>query len=786
MSSQISTSRRSRPPQRRKSASEALTGLWAIALTSFVLGSAYVAREVIIPLAMAVLLTFLFTPFVRRLERWITRIPAVILTMILIVSGMIGAGWILTNQVVDLAEQLPNYKENIRAKLKSIKVPEGGGFTKLSETLVDLKKDLPAGFGSSEGQNSSPAGNNPTPETQPVHTAPAPVPEKGTMQIWQSFAMPVLGPLGTLALVLLLMTFMLLKSEDLQSRFIRLAGQGRISSTTRALDDAGTRIRKYLLMQLVVNVTYGVVLAIGLFFIGVPNALLWGAIAAVLRFIPYIGPWIAAAFPVIMSLAVGTSWTAPALTIGFFIVLELLSNNVMEPLLYGSSTGVSAVALIIAAVFWTWMWGPAGLVLATPLTVCMVVMGRHIPQLSFLSVLLSEEDALTPAEDIYHRLLRKGEHDESEVVEAYLKAHPLASLYDDVLIPVMASAEDDFAAGMVDEEQRNQVASAVRAIVADIDHRAIPSDETVSSSETCRIVCLPARAERDALAAEMLAQALVQEGYQARYASGKNRGREILTELGKQHADIVIISLMPPTHINHARNLCQKIRTVSPEQTIIVGLWGDDTDPDRARETLSSAGASKVVTRISEASAFADEFTRQWAESEAAAPRPADEDERQRSLEGLNLLTDQPSPVLEKLTSKLARVFEVPIALVTLLDGDRQFFKAGVGLSEELQNARETPRDLSVCGHVVAANATLVVEDLLRDRRFANNPFLRAHNLRFYAGAPLRASNGQPLGTLCLMDIAPRHISQRELRLLEEQAAELSQEIGTPAATGAT
>jgi predicted PurR-regulated permease PerM/GAF domain-containing protein len=779
MNPEAPTSRRSRPPQRRKSASEALTGLWAIALTTFVLGVAYFAREVIIPLALAILLTFLLAPFVRKLERWITRIPAVVLTMMLIVAGIVGTGWVLTNQVVDLAEQLPNYKENIRAKLRSIKVPEGRGFTKLSETLTDLKKDLPAGFGAAEGQDAAPV---PFPAPPP---APAAVPEKGAMQIWQSFAVPVLGPLGTTALVLLLMTFMLLKTEDLQSRFIRLAGQGRISSTTRALDDAGSRIRKYLLMQLVVNVTYGAVLAVGLFFIGVPNALLWGSIATVLRFVPYIGPWIAAAFPVIMSLAVGTSWTAPLLTIAFFIVIELLSNNVMEPLLYGSSTGVSAVALIVAAVFWTWMWGPAGLVLATPLTVCMVVMGRHIPQLSFLSVLLSEEDALTPAEDVYHRLLRKGEHDESEVVEAYLKANPLASLYDDVLIPVIASGEDDFAAGMVDEEQRNQVAGAVRAIVADIDHRETLSDETVSSSETCRIVCLPARAERDALAAEMLAHSLDQEGYQARYASGKNQVREMLTEIGKHHADIVIISLMPPTHINHARNLCQKIRAASPEQTILVGLWGSNTDLGRARETLGSAGAGEVVTRISEAIAFADEFTRQWAESEAVSPRPIDEEERQRTLEELNLLADEPSPVLEKLTSKLSRVFEMPIALVTLLDGDRQFFKAGVGLSEELQNARETPRDLSVCGHVVAANATLVVEDLLRDRRFANNPFLRAHNLRFYAGAPLRASNGQPLGTLCLMDIEPRRLSQRELRLLEEQAAELSQEIGTPPAAGA-
>ncbi len=208
---------------------------------------------------------------------------------------------------------------------------------------------------------------------------------------------------------------MLLQREDLRSRLIRLIGQGRISTTTRAMDDAGRRVSRYLLMQLVVNVSYGVPVAIGLYFIGVPNAVLWGAFAVVLRFIPYVGPWIAAAFPIILSLAVSPGWMMPLLTIGLFIVLELLSNNVMEPWLYGSSTGVSSIALIVAAVFWTWLWGPVGLVMATPLTVCLVVMGRHVPRLSFLSVLLSDEEALTPAEDCYHRLLTVGEQDEMRI-----------------------------------------------------------------------------------------------------------------------------------------------------------------------------------------------------------------------------------------------------------------------------------------------------------------------------------------------------------------------------------
>ena len=288
------------------------------------------------------------------------------------------------------------------------------------------------------------------------------------LELAQRLLAPILGPLGTAALVLLLVIFMLLRREDLRRRLIRLIGKGRISAATHAMDDAGARVFRYLLMQLVVNVSYGIPVAIGLYFIGVPNAVLWGACATVLRFIPYIGPWIAAAIPVALSLAVSPSWTMPLLTIGLFVVLELLSNNVMEPWLYGSSTGVTPIALIIAAVFWTWLWGPVGLILTTPLTVCLVVMGRHVPRLSFLSVLLSDEEALTPAEDCYHRLLTVGEQDELEFVESYLKANSLTALYDSVFVPVIIATETDHRLELLDDEQRLFVEQSLRDIIEDL------------------------------------------------------------------------------------------------------------------------------------------------------------------------------------------------------------------------------------------------------------------------------------------------------------------------------
>jgi len=378
---------------------DALVGIWAIALASFVMATLYVTRDFLIPLALAALLTFLLSPLVTRIERWLGRITAVLLVAAMILAATVAVGWVLTRQLVDLAAKLPDYKENIQTKLRSFKVPTGGVFTRFSETVEELRKDLPGAENLTptvaKAQTPAAVTPRPAPAAEPVQVEPSSLSLTGLVQY---LITPLLGPLGKAALVVLLVVFMLLRREDLRRRLIRLIGKGHISAATHAMEDAGARVSRYLLMQLVVNVSYGIPVAIGLYFIGVPNAVLWGAFAAVLRFIPYIGPWIAAVLPITLSLAVSPNWTMPLLTIGLFIVLELLSNNLMEPWLYGSSTGVTPIALIVAAVFWTWLWGPVGLVLSTPLTVCLVVIGRNVPRLSFLSVVLSDEEALTPAE----------------------------------------------------------------------------------------------------------------------------------------------------------------------------------------------------------------------------------------------------------------------------------------------------------------------------------------------------------------------------------------------------
>ena len=631
-------------PKSKTAAADALVGLWAVALTSFVIAMLYFARDLFIPLALAALLTFLLSPLVTRIERWLGRIAAVLLVGAMIFAATGAAGWVLTRQLVDLATKLPDYKENIQTKLRSIKVPTGGVFTKFSETFEELKNDLPGA--KAPTQTVVRAAEKPKTEVLPPNAAPAAASVQvvetskvNPMLLVQYLIAPLLGPLGKAALVLLLVIFMLLRREDLRRRLIRLIGKGRISAATHAMDDAGSRVFRYLLMQLVVNVSYGIPVAIGLYFIGVPNAVLWGAFAAVLRFIPYIGPWIAAAIPVALSLAVSPSWMMPLLTIGLFVVLELMSNNVMEPWLYGSSTGVTPIALIVAAVFWTWLWGPVGLILSTPLTVCLVVMGRHVPRLSFLSVLLSDEEALTPAEDCYHRLLTVGEQDELEFVEAYLKANSLTALYDSVFIPVIIATETDHRLELLDDQQRLLIEQSLRDIIEDlgtrpqvtskIDANGAAAQETPSRSPPpFGVYCLPARADRDELAGAMLTQLLQQQGFAAQNASGKLAAGELLDLMEESGVDAACISVVSPSTVIQARYLCVKLRARFPQLKIVIGLWSTTQGLADAARRLRDSGADEVVTTLADAVVQLAKHAPTLAEQMIPAPIPVGVEER--------------------------------------------------------------------------------------------------------------------------------------------------------------
>jgi predicted PurR-regulated permease PerM/methylmalonyl-CoA mutase cobalamin-binding subunit len=584
-------------PRKKVPAADSLATISNVLLSAAIIAALYFGRELLVPLALAALLTFMLTPLVNRLQRWIGRIGAVLCVVAMMFAATGIAGWVLTRQAVDLANQLPGYKENIRAKLRSIQIPNEGPFTKISETMEELKKDLP-GSAESETRLKPEAIKNQPQQPMPVEVVSG---QDKRVAFVQEVVTPVLGPLGTAGLVVLLLVFMLLQREDLRNRMIRLIGRGRISATSRAMDDAGSRVSRYLFMQLVVNVTYGIPVAIGLYFIGVPNAILWGALSTVLRFIPYVGPWIAAGFPILLSLAVSPGWMPPMLTIGLFIGLELFSNNVMEPWLYGSSTGVTPIALIVAALVWTWLWGPVGLVLATPLTVCLVVMGRHIPRLAFLSIILSDEEPLTPAQECYHRLHRAGEHDEMELVDNYLKANSTAALFDNVLVPVISAAETDHLSGLLETEQLDFIERGLGDILNELELREKEDLRDSEKESTTHVCIVPVRAYRDQIAGDMLTQLLRRKGHDARNGSAKMVSGELVGWVRENQPHAVCISVVAPSSRSQARYLTSRLRENFPHLKIIVGLWGVEEKTAEETSQLREAGADDVVTTMATA-----------------------------------------------------------------------------------------------------------------------------------------------------------------------------------------
>ena len=791
----------------RKTSADAMTAMSSVVVFSFVIAALYFGREMLIPLALAALLSFLLSPVVTRLERWAGRVGGTLLAVAILFAVLGTVGWVLTQQAVDLATRLPQYQQNIQTKLKGLKMPGGGRFTAFNKSVEALKKDLP---GAEPSAGPTPpavttvaVSQKPGPDNLPKppisNATPMPVQvvqteRTGPMEQLGMVLGTLAGPFGTAALVLLLLFCMLIQRENLRGRLIRLIGSGNISATTRGMDDAAQRVSKYLLMQLIVNASYGVVIAVGLFFIGVPNPLVWGVLATVLRFIPYVGAWIAMGFPIALSLAASTTWTMPVLTISLFVGVELISNNVLEPLLYGSSTGVSSIALIIAAVFWTWIWGPPGLILATPLTVCLVVMGRHVPRLSILSVLLSDDEALEPHEEFYHRLLAPHSVEASHFALTWLKAHSQTALYDSVFIPALASVEHDQTGGQFDKEQHDRILQDLRDVVVDIGSQPVSAskleaDKAVADADanalpaapapTCHVVTLPVRADRDELTGLMLTQLLQQHAFRADCLSAKLAAGEFLEHIDHEGAEAICVSVAAPSTVVHARYLCGKVRARFPKLRIVVGLWGATEQLTDATTRLRESGADEVVTSLADAVIQFSKFAAELARDTALSPIPSDEAGRVAELQHLHILDTEADPIFDRITSKLTHILNVPIALVTFVDQDRQFFKSQTGLPQDLAEARETPRDVSVCSHVVAANDVLVVEDLARDRRFARNSLLIDKKLRFYAGAPLRGKDGHVLGSLCVLDHKPRQFTEPEKRFLQAMAEEVMEAVNT-------
>ena len=581
---------------------------WMLTLASIgvVIAALYLAKGLLVPLTLAVLLSFLLSPVCDWLERLrLGRIPAVLVTAMLAFSVLGVVAWMSVVQMIDLAPKMPEYQHNIQAKLSSANRYVSAALSKVTQGIspddsqaerIDESRDRPE-------------------RPYAVRVIPSP---PSPIQVFGGMFGTLLEVLATTGIVIVLVVFFLVRREDLRDRFIRLVGKGDVTVTTQAIDDATKRVSRYLSMQLLINVSFGVPVGIGLYLIGVPNALLWGLLATALRFIPYIGPWIAAAMPVALSMAISKGWAVPIMTVGLFVVLELFSNNVMEPWLYGKNTGVSAVAVLVAAVFWSWLWGAVGLLLATPLTVCLLVIGKHVPQLSFLDILLGNDAVFEPKTRVYQRLLAGDQEEAAELIEGYLEDMPLVEVYDTVLIPALAMAETHWHRGEINEDRHKFIFQILKETVEELGDRqqeiqakqaatetldAAGNSSSVVASDVAMhcILCLPARDEADEIAGTMLAQLLAMRGLVVQAVSVTALASEMVDLVEERQADVVCISAMPPAAATHARYLCKRLHGRFPETNLIVGLWNSTNDLTKAKERIGCGTTTHVVGTLAAA-----------------------------------------------------------------------------------------------------------------------------------------------------------------------------------------
>jgi predicted PurR-regulated permease PerM len=588
----------------------------------------YFGREVLIPVTLALLLTFLLAPPVTWFRRiYFGRVPSVVLVVSLALGVLIGIGGVIGGQLRQLATDLPNYTSTIEAKIAAVKSETLERFSHAINTAQTPKKTgaTPRGPAAKVAEHQQ-APIRPAAQTTGGQAAPVPAGhtqgpiltpaiEQSLPSPWtlvEQYISPLMSPLATIGIVFVVAVFALLQREDLRDRLIRLIGPDDIHRTTLALDDAGRRLTRYFLTQLSVNTAFGVVIGTGLYFIGVPHPILWGVLTAIFRFIPYVGSFISAALPIALAAAIEPGWSMALWTFAFYLIAETVTGQLLEPLIYGQSSGLSPFSVIVSAIFWSWVWGPVGLFLSTPLTLCLAVMGRHMKGLEFLDILLGDRPPLTPTESFYQRILADDADEALDQAEVMLRDMPLARYYDEVALPGMQLAAQDAELGILTEDQQENVKNTIYELVEGLsEHQEKHRDDKkrIASAETDAPADLPwqlpfgvlsiaGRGPLDEPAARMLVQLFEQLGIGGRLVRYRDVSRYGIEALEVSNVAMVCIAYL---NINgspaHLRYLVQRLRKRLPRIPILVGLWphGDITE-----ETRNAIGADYFASSFEE------------------------------------------------------------------------------------------------------------------------------------------------------------------------------------------
>jgi predicted PurR-regulated permease PerM len=556
----------------------------------------YWAKAVLVPVALAILLTFVLTPPVTWLQRWVGRGAAVAIVVTLVFTLLGLAGWGLMRQVGRLVEDLPGYRSNIRAKIADVRgAGKGSTVEKLQQRLEEIQTDL---------GNAPPKGAS----ARPIVVASP----QATGFTGFSWLGPFVEPISTAGVVVVMVIFMLIERRDLRDRLIGIFGHGHLAVTTKALDEAGTRVSRQLLMQSVVNAIYGLAVGVVLYILAVPYPLVWAVLGAALRFIPYVGPVLASGAPILVSLAALQGWKRPLEVVAFFTALELFTNLVLETVLYAGAAGVSQVALLVSVAFWTWLWGPLGLLMATPLTVCLVVMGKHVPGLQIFSTLMADEPPLAPETGYYQRLLARDMSEAADLIERHLKSEPAGTVYDALILPALNYAERDRIEQRLSPEEEVSVIDATRELIADAAAAAQKIASSEPDTEGVAHAALAVRREphpmlayaangvADEVALTMLGHLVEDLPVTLEISRTRMLAADVIALVQERKFSIVCIADLPPSASSKTRYLVKRLRAAFPDLRIIVGRWAPPALADESTQILRDAGASRVDSTLVE------------------------------------------------------------------------------------------------------------------------------------------------------------------------------------------
>ncbi len=593
-----------------------------------IIGFMYLAAEVLKPLALAILLSFALVPISRLLERIkVPRVLAVVLTVLIVMGGLGTMGYEVGQQLNKLANDIPKYEENVKQRLEAMRPLQSGAIDKVKQVVGDVGKGL------------SPR----RPEVQEVRVVSEP--DFGAQM--SKLVGPYIEGLGSAFIILILLLYLMINRENMSDRLIRVFGHGKISLTTRTIEEVGRRISNYLVMFALVNSTFGFIVGMGLWAIGIPYALLWGFLAGSLRFIPYAGAATAFTLPLLFSIAIlqpEDSWARPLLVVALYGVLELAANMFLEPMIYGKTTGVSALALLVSAMFWTWLWGGIGLLLSTPLTVCLAVLGKYVPSLGFFATFLREEVDLEPGVRFYQRLLAMDQDGASTVIDGILKKHPRAEVFDKVLVPTLSMAERDFARGDIDEREQAFILRVVTDVLEDLEgepevnlaslsmaneaeaQKELPRKEKKGSLdpefeplEPLKILAVPAADSTDLFVLKLLAHLLEPSGIAIEIAEELQTPLKVVERIEAETPDLVLISHLPPDGLTAARYLVRRIKARNPQLTVVVARWDEAKDAETAAERLTAAGASTMLGSLAETRDYIIEMAKTRAKARASS-----------------------------------------------------------------------------------------------------------------------------------------------------------------------